>query len=134
MTGKQVCVIWSIRGRQVRTRLFHSLSAAKNSTFTRALGSPSISGFLVTTAQDYPDTSNRWHQTVFSLRFPLSENFTPKFEYRYEKYDRIDFQLERLSQYITLDPATSTSIFLGVGADIPGYNAHIVAVSLEYRF
>jgi MtrB/PioB family decaheme-associated outer membrane protein len=120
--------------RNVILNAFYSLSAAKNSTFTRALGSPSIPGFLVTTAQDYPDTSNRWHQTVFSLRFPLSDNLSPKFEYRYEKYDRIDFQLERLSQYITLDPTTSTSIFLGVGADVPGYNAHILTVSLEYRF
>jgi MtrB/PioB family decaheme-associated outer membrane protein len=113
---------------------FYSLSTARSSILTRALGSPGIAGFLVTTAQDYPDTSNRWHQVVTSVKFPLSRTLTPKLEYRYEKYNRIDFQLERLSEYITIDPATRTSIFLGVGEDVPGYNAHIVAVSLEYRF
>ncbi len=113
---------------------FYSLSAAKNSIFTRAMGSASIPGFLVTTAQNYPDTSNRWHQGAVSVKFPLTDRLSPKFEYRYEKYDRIDFQLERLSEYINLDPSTATSVFLGVGADIPGYHAHTVAVSLEYRF
>lgn len=113
---------------------FYSLSVAKNSIYTRAMGSSAISGFLVTTAQDYPDTSNRWHQAAVSVKFPLTDRLAPKFEYRYEKYSRIDFQLERLSQYINLDPSTSTSIFLGVGSDIPGYDAHILAVSLEYRF
>ncbi len=113
---------------------FYSLSTARNSILTQALGSPLIPGFLVATAQNYPDTSNRWHQIVTSVKFPLSGSLSPKFEYRYEKYNRIDFQLERLSEYITLDPATRTSIFLGVGEDVPGYNAHIVAVSLEYRF
>jgi len=39
-----------------------------------------------------------------------------------------------VGQYLTLDPSTATSIFLGVGADVPGYHAHILAVSLEYRF
>jgi len=61
-------------------------------------------------------------------------NLTPKLEYRYEKYDRVDFQLVNVGQYFNLDPSTATSLFLGVGEDIPGYNAHIVSASLEYRF
>lgn len=113
---------------------FYSLSTAKNRILTSALGNPRLAGFLVTTAQDYPDTSNRWHQLVASVRFPLKAGLTPKLEYRYEKYDRVDFQLVNVGQYITLDPSTATSIFLGVGADVPGYNAHIVSASLEYRF
>ena len=114
--------------------LFYSLSVAKNSIRTRALGLPSIPGFLVTTAQDYPDTSNRWHQLVASIKFPIRGGLSPKLEYRYEQYDRVDFQLVNVGQYLTLDPSTATSIFLGVGADVPGYHAHILAVSLEYRF
>ncbi|MBI1954883.1 MAG: MtrB/PioB family outer membrane beta-barrel protein, partial [Acidobacteria bacterium] len=116
---------------------FWSLSAAKNKISTRALGTPGAPGtptFLPTTAQDYPDTSNRWHQLVASVRFPVKGGLTPKFEYRYEKYDRIDFQLVNVSQYATLDPSSATAIYLGVGADIPGYRAHIVSASLEYRF
>ncbi len=98
------------------------------------MGNPNLTGFLVTTAQDYPDTSNRWHQVVATVRVPLKAGFTPKLEYRYEKYDRVDFQLENVAQYPTLDPSSATAIYLGVGADIPGYNAHIVEASLEYRF
>ena len=113
---------------------FYSLSVAKSQIHTRALGDPSLPRFLVTTARDYPDTSNRWHQVVTSLRFPLKGGLTPKFEYRYEKYDRMDFQLVNVAQYLTLDPSSATAIYLGVGADIPGYNAHIVEASLEYRF
>ena len=114
--------------------LFYSLSTAKNTVSTRALGSAAIPRFLVTTAEDYPDTSNRWHQLVASVKFPFSGGFAPKLEYRYEKYDRVDFQLERLSEYTILDPGAATSVFLGVGADVPGYDAHILSVSLEYRF
>ena len=116
---------------------FYSLSAAKNQIHTAALGIPGLAGappFLVTTAQDYPDTSNRWHQVALTARFPMKGGFTPKLEYRYEKYDRIDFQLVNVGQYITLDPGSNTAVYLGVGADIPGYHAHIVAASLEYRF
>jgi MtrB/PioB family decaheme-associated outer membrane protein len=112
---------------------FYSLSAAKNSILTRALGIPSPPGYLAL-AQDYPDTSNRWHQVVASVKFPVSGGLTPKFEYRYEKYDRVDFQLENAAEYLSLDPGLSTGIFLGVGTDIPGYDAHIVSASLEYRF
>jgi MtrB/PioB family decaheme-associated outer membrane protein len=114
--------------------LFYSLSVAKNTILTRALGSPGLPGFLVTTAQDYPDTSNRWHQLVASIKFPIRGGLSPKLEYRYEKYDRVDFQLVNVGQYFTLDPSTATSVFLGVGADVPGYHAHILSVSLEYRF
>jgi hypothetical protein len=113
---------------------FYSLSAAKNSIHSVALGSPSIAGFLVTSAQDYPDTSNRWHQLVASVKFPIRGGLAPKLEYRYEKYDRVDFQLVNVAQYLTLDPSSATAIYLGVGADIPGYNAHIISASLEYRF
>ena len=120
--------------------LFYSLSAAKNKIITRALGNTALTGFLVTTAvpfpgaTDFPDTSNRWHQMVSSIKFPMKEgNLTPKLEYRYEKYDRVDFQLVNVGQYFG-DPALATSLFLGVGDDIPGYNAHIVSASLEYRF
>ncbi|MBI3940960.1 MAG: MtrB/PioB family outer membrane beta-barrel protein [Acidobacteria bacterium] len=113
---------------------FYSLSAAKNRVSTLALGNPRLPGFLVTTAQDYPDTSNRWHQVVASFKFPLGRGFSPKLEYRYERYDRIDFALESVVQYNILDVSLVNSIFLGVGADIPGYRAHNIAVSLEYDF
>ena len=126
-------LLGSVFKNRVSFETFYSLSAAKGSILTRALGSPSIPGFLVTTARDYPDTNNRFHHVVGSLKFHLSEKLYPKFEYRYEKYSRTDFQIDRISPYmVPLDHSTSTSIFLG--ADVPGYKAHTVAFALEYRF
>ena len=123
----------SLFKNKVTFETFYSLSAAKGSILTTALGSPSIPGFLVTTARNYPDTNNRYHQVVSTIRFQLSERFNPKFEYRFEKYGRTDFQIDRISPYmVPLDPSTSTSIFLG--ADVPGYKVHVIAFSLEYRF
>ncbi len=61
---------------------FYTLSAAKSSIFTKALGDPSLPGFLVTTGVDYPDASNRWHQLITSYRFPLKGWFAPRLEYR----------------------------------------------------
>ena len=39
-----------------------------------------------------------------------------------------------VGQQITLAPLTPISLFLGLGADIPGHNVPIVSVSLEDRF
>jgi hypothetical protein len=55
-------------------------------------------------------------------------------EYRYEKYNRVDLQLLDVGQYLALDPSTAPSLFLGVAADVPGYNAIFVSVSLEHQF
>ena len=113
--------------------VFYSLSAAKEAIRTRALGSATLPGFLVTTAQDYPDTNNRFHQVVTSIRLRLAESLWHKFEYRFERYDRTDFQIDRLAPYMILvDSGTRTSVFLG--ADVPGYRAHVLSFGLEYRF
>lgn len=119
--------------RKVELDSFYSLSAAQGSIATRALGSPAIARFLVTKAQDYPNTYNRFHQLTGAVRVQLPRGAFSKFEYRYERYDRADFQIERMKPYmVPLDSTANTSIFLG--ADVPRYNAHILAVSLEYRF
>ena len=123
----------SVFDNRIVLESFYSLSAAKGSIRTLALGSSALPGFLVTTAQDYPDTSNRFHQLVSSVKVRLPKHFWPKFEYRFEKYGRVDFQTDRLDPYmVPLDPSTNTSIFLG--ADVPGYKVHIFAFTLEYLF
>ena len=112
---------------------FYSLSVAKGTIATRALGNPALTGFLATSAQDYPETSNRFHQVTAAARFHLANNFTPRLEYRFERYGRADFQIAPMRPYmVPLDAGTNTSIFLG--ADVPGYNVHIVSFGLEYRF
>jgi MtrB/PioB family decaheme-associated outer membrane protein len=119
--------------KRLRYEAYYNLASAKGTTLARALGVPGSTGFLVTTAQDYPNTSDRFHQVVGSVRLKLRQNLYPKVEYRFERYGRTDFQIERLSPYMgTLDASTNTSIFLG--ADVPGYRAHVVTFSLGYIF
>jgi MtrB/PioB family decaheme-associated outer membrane protein len=112
---------------------FYNLSTGYGQIRTRALGTPSITGFLVTTAQDYPNTTSRFHQLGTVLKYRLRNGVSPKFEYRLERYDRLDFQIDRMTENMSLlDPSMATSIFLG--ANFPGYTTHILAAGFEYRF
>jgi len=112
---------------------FYGLSIAKGNIATSALYPAATPGFHVTTAQDYPETGERFHQLTVTAKRHLGPNASAKLEYRYEHYSNVDFQTEVMSPYmVPLDPSTSTSIFLG--ARIPGYNVHIVSAALEYRF
>ncbi len=118
--------------RRVKWTVFYTLSIANGQVHTRALGDPRLPGFLPTTAENYPNTSNRWHQVIASAKLPLTRAFAPKIEYRFERYDRMDFQMTNAGRYYTLDPSTAAAVFLR--ADVPGYNAHMLAISFEYRF
>jgi MtrB/PioB family decaheme-associated outer membrane protein len=119
--------------RKMTFDAFYSLSFAKGQIDNRILGNPSLTGFLVTTAQDYPETGNRFHQLTGALRYQLSNNVYSRVEYQWERYDSTDFQIQSMTPYMGLiDSNTKTSIFLG--ANVPGYQVHIVSVSLEYRF
>jgi len=118
---------------KIKFETYYSLSVAKGLIRTRALGTPGIPGFLVTTAKDYPDTSNRIHSFVSSFRIKLKGNFYPRIEYRFEKYGRTDFQTAVMTPYmVPLDSSTTTSIFLGV--DSRPYRVHSVTFSLGYQF
>ncbi len=119
--------------RKLNVDSFYSLSMAKGNIATRALGDPRLPGFLVTAVQDYPETGNRFHTVTGAVRYQLAKDVFAKVEYRFERYDRADFQIAGMSPYMApYDPRTNISVFLG--ADVPGYQVHIVTVSLEYRF
>jgi MtrB/PioB family decaheme-associated outer membrane protein len=134
----------SLAKRKVSFSAFYSLSASHGSILTRALGDSSLPGFLLDTAlaacafggctpQNYPDLSNRLHNVVASLNFALPRGISPKLEYRYERYDRVDWQTQLMRPYMfSVDPSSNAQIFLG--ADAPSYRAHVLALSLEYRF
>jgi MtrB/PioB family decaheme-associated outer membrane protein len=112
---------------------FYSLSFAKDRINNRALGNPLLPGFLVTTAQDYPETGNRFHQLTGAVRYRLANNLYSKLEYRWERYDRNDFQIQYMTpNMVQYDSKMATSLFLG--ADVPSYQVHIVSVSLNYVF
>jgi len=110
---------------------FYGLSVAKGLIRSRNLGVPTLT---FATAVDFPNASNRFHQLVSSVKVRLPKNFWPRFEYRYEKYGRADFQTENISPFMgSVDPVIAGQWIL-LGADVPGYNVHIFAVSLEYLF
>jgi len=65
----------------------------------------------------FPANSNdRFHQAYATFNIPLSENLIPKFEYRYERYGRADFQIDRIDPFMApIDSGADRSIFLGAG-------------------
>jgi MtrB/PioB family decaheme-associated outer membrane protein len=119
--------------RNLTLDAFYDLAIAKGLTTTRALGNPALAGFLVTTAQDYPQTSNRFHELTATAKYQWTAHVFSSLQYRYERYDRMDFQIQNMApSMVPFDPRTNTSIYLG--ADVPGYQVHNVSVTVEYRF
>ncbi len=123
---------------------FYSLSAAYGSMRATALGDSSLPGFLLDssltdcafggcTPENYPDTKNRLHNLVVSVKFDLIRRISPKLEYRYERYDRGDWQSQLMRPYMfAVDPDSNQQVFLG--ADTPSYRAHVLFFGVEYRF
>ena len=80
------------------------------------------------------NTSKRFHHAYATFKTPLSENLTPKFEYRYERYGRADFQIDRINPFMgSVDPLIAPRWIL-LGAGVTPYNAHIFSATLEYIF
>lgn len=123
---------------------YYSLSAAYGSILATALGDSSLPGYLLDsslvscrfggcTPQDYPDTKNRIHDFVVSFKFDVTRHISPKVEYRYERYDRVDWQSQLMRPYVfSLDPSSNQQVFLGV--DNPSYRGHGLSFGAEYRF
>lgn len=123
---------------------YYSLSAAYGSILATALGDSSLPGFLLDTTSpgcgfggctpgNYPDTKNRLHDVVVSVKFDLTSHISPKVEYRYERYDRVDWQSQLMRPYMfVVDPDSNQQVFLG--ADNPSYRGHVLSFGAEYRF
>lgn len=127
---------WSIIPDQVDFSIDFSLSDGKGTTATKALYNPGTlpdPRFIVTTAQNYPDTRSILRQLRASLGYHLTDHFTPRLEYRFEGYSESYFNQDAMEPYmLPVDPATSGAVFLG--ARQPGYSAHIIYLILSYTF
>ncbi len=124
---------WSAVPEKVDVSLDFSSSDAKGIIATKALGNSATPGFLVTTAQDYPDTRSRLHQLRSSVGYRLSEHFTQRLEYRFERYKESYFNQDVMTPYmLPVDPGTAGGVFLG--ARQPGYSAHILYLVLSSYF
>lgn len=124
---------WSVVPEKVDFLLDFNYSDAKGTSATRALGNPAATGFLVTTAQNYPDTRSILRQLRTSVGYRFTNNFTPRLEYRFDGYSESYFNQDVMQPYmLPVDPGTSGAVFLG--ARQPGYSAHIVYLVLAYNF
>jgi len=104
-------------GKKFYITAYYSLSATKGNVLSRFLGDPInhpnlLAGnvlpndpdrfMLVGTnaAADYPETVNRNHEVVVVLKYKLTNNLTPKLEYRYSQWDNKDYQTSPMTQYM----------------------------------
>lgn len=100
---------------------------------------------------NFPEAVSRLHQVVATMSFKISKSLTPKFEYRFERFDDLNYQTASNPQFanpyagglnpymyggVGIDPnsVTGTNKYLFLGADTPSYHAHVFAATLEYRF
>jgi MtrB/PioB family decaheme-associated outer membrane protein len=93
--------------RRVDFNTYYSLSAAKGHVDSRPFGTPTppspVDKFLLTgtnAAVNYPETVSRNHELVATLRYKLTKNITPKFEYRYQQWDNKDYQTSPMTPYM----------------------------------
>ncbi|MGB4783953.1 MAG: MtrB/PioB family outer membrane beta-barrel protein [Candidatus Acidiferrum sp.] len=100
-------------GKKVYLTAYYSLSAVKGNVFSRFLGDPighpnlplanDPDRFMLVgtnAAVDYPETVNRSHELAVIFKFKLTNNLTPKFEYRYQQWDNKDYQTSPMTQYM----------------------------------
>jgi MtrB/PioB family decaheme-associated outer membrane protein len=157
-------------GKKVWFTTYYTLAAGQGSVQSRPLGDPTITTgpnkFILTGtngAYDYPATVNRSHEVGAIVKFKLSKNLTPKFEYRYQQFDNRDYQTTSMTPYMGcvsgLAPAAPTAgcpnvligtpsslypysavgdpsaaRYLFMGADQPSYRAHYFAATVQYNF
>ncbi len=90
---------------------------------------------------DVPTTENEFHVFNVVARWFLTQNWILKLGYQYERYTEKDFTTDGINPALASTPlpagvpmsqADARSIILG--AQHPNYEAHIVAMSLIYRF
>lgn len=88
----------------------------------------------------FPETESRLHEVNAIVKFKVSDSISPKFEYRYQRFEYKDFQTSVMNPYSyvgpAIDPAGTTGLqrMVFLGADTPGYRAHVFTVTLVYSF
>ena len=101
------------KSKKVYITAYYSLSAVKGNIFSRFLGDPighpnlplanDPDRFMLVgtnAAVDYPETVNRSHELAVIFKFKLTNNLTPKLEYRYQQWDNKDYQTSSMTPYM----------------------------------
>ena len=80
-----------------------------------------------TTAENFPAIEDTLNRLEAFLRYHFWKNWTAKLQYVFESFQKTDFRTDHL-----LPSEGTTNIFLG--NDLKNYDAHILALTLGYRF
>ncbi|HLB11821.1 MAG TPA: MtrB/PioB family decaheme-associated outer membrane protein, partial [Dehalococcoidia bacterium] len=84
------------------------------------------------------DVTNLFHVVNVVARYFLTPNWTLKLGYQYERYDEEDFTTDGIPQALAGLPvsaiAQADARTIVLGFQHPSYEAHIVALTLGYRF
>ncbi len=113
--------------------VYYGFSQGNDSVTTAALGDPTLAGFLVSSAEDYPRLSNRFQRLSSSLKFPITNSISYRIEYAHERYGERDLALERAVPFVGFtNPGAPNAGFLGT--TLPRYHVNIFSFSLLYVF
>ena len=119
-------------GKRTFFTAYYSLTAGHSDTFSRFLGINGIDPgtgincansattaacrFLLvgtSAAVGYPESVSRQHEVVAILKYKLTRNLMPKFEFRYQQFDNNDFQTSPMAQYQGCGSASAASTVTG---------------------
>ncbi len=103
-----------------------SYSTATGTVQTRNPG-PLVNG--PATAKRFPAFVDSLLRFDTALRYHFRDNWTASLGYVYETFGQHDWRTDTINPFV---PAVGSSIFLG--NNTKGYDAHIVAMTLGYRF
>jgi MtrB/PioB family decaheme-associated outer membrane protein len=84
-----------------------------------------------------PDVENNFHIINVVARYFITKQWTLKLGYQYERYNEKDFTTDTIQPAVAAVPGTTAAADLRsivLGAQHPPYEAHIVAMSVAYRF
>jgi hypothetical protein len=84
-----------------------------------------------------PDVENRFHIVNVVARYVLTQNWVLKLGYQYERYEEQDFTTDAIQPALADVPGSTSAADIRsivLGATHPPYEAHIVALSVAFRF
>jgi MtrB/PioB family decaheme-associated outer membrane protein len=90
-------------------------------------------------AVDWPDIKDTLQTFIAALRYHIVKNLTVKAEYRFEHFNLSNFKTDDLDPFMTNSNVNaagtvSPSLDVFLGDRVDDYVAHVIALSLIYRF
>lgn len=83
-------------------------------------------------AEDFPGIQTTLSQLNVFLRYWITDHFTAKINYSFEKWNQSDFRFDNLQPFNFPNPNTGDTIFLGM--DPENYTAQWITLSVGYHF